>query len=53
VNAKHNEKPSISKLTDAIIDALAKYIDTFALTLNIPDGLVKDVVGIWTFDDGN
>jgi hypothetical protein len=53
VNAKHSEKPSISKLTDAIIDSTARYIDTFSLTLNIPDHLVNGVVKCWTFNQGN
>jgi hypothetical protein len=53
VNAKHSEKPSISKLTDAIIDSTARYIDTFSLTLNIPDHLVNGVIKCWTFNQGN
>ncbi len=52
VNAKHSEKPSIAKLTDAIIDSLARYIDTFSLTLNIPDHLVEAVKKCWTFNSG-
>ena len=53
VNAKHSEKPSVSRLTDAIRDSLERYIDTFALILNIPDDLVSDVISMWTFNQGH
>ncbi len=40
------------RVTDAIGDSLVRYIDTFSLTLNIPDKLVNDVIGMWTFNQG-
>jgi hypothetical protein len=40
------------RVTDAIGDSLVRYIDTFSLTLNIPDKLVNDIIGMWTFNQG-
>lgn len=52
VNAKHSEKPSITRLTDTIVEALTNYIDTFALKVSLSDQLINEVIQCWNFSSG-